>query len=432
MKKKILILLPYIPYPLNNGGNNAVFYMVDYLRNKHDISIGLDVRRHGIKAAPNPQKMEQVDCLKQLWPNVTFYLYEGQEEYPEEAFKQSLYCKIIKYIRMSFARKYKRSYIKWSGKHKEGDPIRAKSQLSSILPQYNPGYLNFINDITRKGFDIIQAEMYELLFLGYLFPQNVKKIFIHHELRFIRVQNEMSLFKKISPYDIIAYEEAKALELSALQQYDRIVTLTQKDKDILSGYIPGEKITVSPANVVHPENGLPFKTCHDFVFIGNGSHYPNQDALVWFTHEILPLIRQKHLSAHVYIVGNWPKKTQESLSRHNPEIRFVGFIDNLPEFLSGKISLIPLRIGSGMRIKILDAIKAHSPFITTSKGVEGLPFRNGQECIIADQIHDFAQAMDELLRSPLMQQRLSEQAQKVFKEYYDPEKLCQKRNDIYI
>lgn len=82
----------------------------------------------------------------------------------------------------------------------KGDMARANSSLYNNIVSYNPGVLRFIKDISQQGFDIIQVEMYEYLYLGFILPKHVKKVFIHHELRFIRNKNEVALFKEQNPF----------------------------------------------------------------------------------------------------------------------------------------------------------------------------------------------------------------------------------------
>lgn len=426
---KILIWLPYIPYPLDSGGNKAIYSMIDHLRTEHHISIGLNIRSNGLRAKPKAYKKKLVDHLKKLWPEVTFYLYEGQ--YNEDAYTQGWMCKVLHFLQQSIARKYKRAYRKWSARHELGDVPRAKSLLSENAIQYNPGFLKFVKEISGKGFDVIQAEMYEYLFLGYLFPKNVKRIFIHHELRFIRLQNELALFHEPGENDLLAYEQEKASEIAALKEYDYIVTLTETDRKILSKHINKEQIITSPAAIITPDKQYTFSPCQDFVFVGSGEHEPNADGLKWFANEILPILRSKQVSIKLYIVGKWNEKQCQLYRKDFPEIIFTGFIDDLSQFLNGKISIIPIRMGSGMRIKIIEAVNAMSPFITTSKGVEGLTFQANSECFITDKATDFAEYMISLQNDIKQQQELTLKAYNKIKTYYNSNNLFTIRKQIY-
>lgn len=405
--------------------------MIDRLRTEHQVSIGLNIRSNGIKPHPQAHKKQLVEQLKQLWPEVTFYLYEGQPEYNEENYPQSHWCRILHRLQKSFARKHRRAYAQWSAKHESGDMARAKSVLDGQFTQYNPGFLKFVEDISRRGFDVVQAEMYEYLFLVYFFPCNVKRIFIHHELRFVRIQNELSLFRQQNGNDILTYEQIKATEISALQAYDQVVTLTEHDKTILSQYIDAKKLITSPAAIMMPDKKYEFRAGRDFVFVGSGDHEPNADGLRWFVDKILPVLKERQEEIKLYVVGKWNKK-QRLPYKNIPEITFTGFVDDLAQFINGKISIVPIRMGSGMRIKIIEAINAMSPFITTVKGVEGLNFQAESECLITNDAAEFAHYMLKLQNDVNQQQTLTLNAYNKVSAEYNMEHLYALRNQIYL
>ena len=432
--KSILIILPYLPYPLDCGGNNVIFSIIDQLRKDFNISIALNVRSHSLRAKPQEHSMKYANQLKERWKDVTFHLYYGQAEYSEEPFSQGVLCRMLRYIGQSVGRKYRRAYSTWSKHNLAGDIVRAKSLLTGQHITYNPGFVRFVKDIAQKGYDIIQVEMYEYLFLGYVLPKDVKKVFIHHELRFIRNKNELSLFKEQNPNDQLIYEQQKAAELAALSIYDHIITLTETDRSILAEYLPIEKITASPVNLsASPEqNDKEFCPCSEFVFVGSGSHYPNQDAMIWFASEILPLLREKMPQVRLHVVGRWSKKDKDVIPGNNPEIIFEGFVDDLSSFINGKISIIPLRIGSGLRVKILEAIEAKSPFITTMKGVEGLEFQPANDYLLAPESALFAESMARLAYDTDLQRSLAENAMQRKKELYSTEKLYEIRKNCYL
>lgn len=430
--KNVLVILPYIPFPLDCGGNNAIYFMIDGLRSKANISLLFDVRSHGLGKGASASKMKNIEALKQRFPNVTFYLYEGQDEHTHQKEKGNTCARILRFLGLSLLRKQKRIEAKWNQQNANGDPVRAKSQLYNALPQYDPGFLEYVTKTARQGWDVIQVEMYEYLFLGYLLPKDTYKVFVHHELRYVRNQNELGLFKAASCQDRMTCQQAKDIEMAALKQYDEILTLTDHDKGILEEEIPQMRITTSPVGMdVNGDTCQAFQAGTDFVFVGSGNHFPNQDALTWLADSVLPLIRQQEQSVKIYVVGRWSQKQSDALAKANPEIEFVGFVPDLTAFLNGKISIVPLRIGSGMRIKILDSIKANSPFVSTSKGSEGLPFRHNQECLIADDANAFAQAMLSIKQDNELQQSLSTGARVMFNQYLSPEVLLEKRLRVY-
>ena len=433
---KILYIIPYIPFPVNSGGSQAVFSLTNHVRKEHDVSILLYVH--------NSKDRENASRLQEKWPDVEFFLYEEKKDNTDDSELAGMSWKDRKtyrwydYLQHSMFRKKERlahkKQMMLAVSTGQGDLVRSQSTLFvNNTDMASHAFLNYVKQVSSLGFDAIQVEFYEYLPLVYILPPNVRKIFVHHEIRFIRCKNEMSLFKRVEPSDTILYEKEKAMELGALSAYDAIVTLTETDKQILSRYLDGDKITVSPAiTQTASYTPRPFSPASDLVFVGSGSHFPNMDAVLWFCREIVPKMknRMKHLPA-IYVVGIWDKKLVKSLTKFHPEVKFVGFVDDLQTFLNGKISIVPIRIGSGMRIKILDSIFAAAPIVTTSKGCEGLPMTDHRNCLIADDADAFAEAIERLQSDLRLQERLVKCAMNATDNILGEKRLVEKRLSVY-
>lgn len=109
----------------------------------------------------------------------------------------------------------------------------------------------------------------------------------------------------------------------------------------------------------------------------------------------------------------------------------VGYIKDLPSFLKGSIALVPIRIGSGMRMKILEAVSANIPFITTTKGVEGIDLLDKEEYLKADSGTEFADAIITLSQNTELQEKLVRQAKSKIKDIYNPSNMLERRFNIY-
>lgn len=424
---KILIITPFIPYPLDSGGNQAFFSMVNYLKDIHEISIIMPV---------NEWDKDNYLRIKGIWKNqVTLYPHDNSLfTKKEERYDSSLYLRFVTYLHESTGRKIRR-YIERRIQNIASRPekFRFHSTLFNQLPKFPEGFMQFIYDTSRKEkFDCIQVEFYSHFPFRMLLPENVKTVFVQHEIQFVRLANEMALFNKVTWNDRVLYERKKYEELAEMRSFDHIITLTETDKEILSAYIPAEKISVSPAVILQMDDDTVFSRCsNEFAFVGGCSHLPNLDAVVWFCNNIIPVLREKKFNFRLYVVGSWKKKLVKAFTRRFPELVFTGFVKDIKTFLSGKISIVPIRIGSGMRIKILEAINSMSPFITTSKGVEGQDFRNGEECIVADTAEAFAESMISLYSDVALQEKLAMQAKDKIRKSYDNTALLQRRAEIY-
>lgn len=414
--KSILIITPYLPYPLNTGGNQAQFQMIDQLRHHFNISILVIASKNG----------SDLDILKKKWEEVTFFEFNGDINNSKETLPVKL--KILSKLKKSFDRKI----LRWK-KESETDIVRQNSSFdNSIFHPLSQEYLAFINKTINGGhFDLVQVEFFELLSLAYLFTSNLNTLFIHHEPRWIRNQRTINLFERQELLDTYFINAAKGYEINALNHFKHIITLSSIDKTLLETEHISSQIHSSPP-IIQYNGGNDIKSepklRKKLLFLGGSNHFPNKDGMLWFGKEIAPLITESY---ELSITGSWDDKTKEKLISYVPSITFLGFVENLAEELSNSISIVPVRIGGGVRMKIIEAAQAKSPFITTSCGVEGLDFANNKECLIAENAIDFAKQVNLLLTDIDLQEKIAINAQQKIKNYYVNENPIQTRIDIY-
>lgn len=426
--KKILLIIPYIPYPLDSGGNQAFFNMVDYIRNKMDVSVLLHLKK--------TSHQKNIEALKELWPNVNFFVYGAiQDDRTLPPVRNPLYYKWLKKAQASINRKLRRQLIQVK-KGCEVDIARNKSVLPhSVFEPLETDYVNYVAEISRTGFDIIQVEFYELISLGYVLPDDVQTIFVHHELRYIRNENELLLFKKVTPEDQMLYQISRNFEKEALSKYKHVIALTETDQHLLTEFLQRENnIYASPAVVnknIKANTAFVPATTNRLTFVGSEDHYPNLDAVVWMCQEIIPRLRALGVHPVFQIIGKWRSTYVKNLCTRYPEVELTGYIEDIRSFMKGSIAVVPIRIGSGMRMKILDAISSKCPIITTTKGVEGLDFIHEKECLVADDPEMFANAIVRLLNDANLQQELALQASTKLQNQYQPEKMLEQRMAIY-
>lgn len=423
---KILLILSFIPLDKGSGGGQAIVNMLDYLRKHCELTITFPVRHHTLK---------DVEALQQKWPDVNLRPYKYWEDKHQEV-PFSYNPRFLRWKRkMDKARTHMIESF-FAHRPYSDDPaeiIRDSSMLmldESVNNTPVP-FMYFANKIAKEGFDIVQTEFLDYITLPYFLDKSIHKVFVHHELRYIRLENEVSLFpdKRITDRALLRYNKDK--EIAALLRYNDIIVLTEHDKEELSQYIPAERIHCSPA-AIPTDRQYDFKACgNHFVFVGSSTHYPNLDGFLWFTKEVIPELRKRMTNFTVSVVGAWDKKYAKLLSKEYHELKFEGFVDDLGSFLNGKITIVPIRIGSGMRMKIIDAINSKSPFITTTKGVEGQDFADSEQCLIRDDAWEFAQAMEALSMDQQMQQKLSESASDKLKSKYNYNEMLERRLEVY-
>jgi glycosyltransferase involved in cell wall biosynthesis len=151
----------------------------------------------------------------------------------------------------------------------------------------------------------------------------------------------------------------------------------------------------------------------------------------WFSTEVVKALRARGRMPKLYISGVWNDDIKASVTSAYPEAVFTGFVDDLSAFLNGKISIVPIRIGSGMRMKIIDSISASSPLVTTSKGCEGLPCSDNDNCLIADTADTFADAIIRMSDDEKLQEQCARKAISTLRTTLDAEKLLRLRMEFY-
>jgi len=129
----------------------------------------------------------------------------------------------------------------------------------------------------------------------------------------------------------------------------------------------------------------------DMVFCGSMDSLPNVDAVVYFLSEVLPLIRKRLPDATFTIAGRSPDARVLKAAQGLNGVTVTGKVDDIRPFLWGsKISIVPIRIGSGTRLKIYECMAAGLPVVSTTVGAEGLPYEDGKDIVIADGAPGFA------------------------------------------
>lgn len=437
---KILYIIPYIPYPLDSGGNQAFFNMVDAVRKQHDVSLLLYVHHH---------QQDAVKKLSKVWNNVELLCYSNRLAITSDSQqiqngcqmskKHEMQCRLFEYIQHSMERKIARRRRKYE--HQESrlhkfslsQFVRENSVLFSNATDLNDDFLNYVYTESHKGYDLIQVEFFEYLPLIYVLPSNVQTVFVHHELRYVRVENEMSLWGNVSAFDKMLYGKQKDAEISMLSKYNHIIVLTETDKALLAESLPEKHIYVSPALTNAGKEGAQksFLPCRDLVFVGGGDHFPNADGVLWFCTEVVPELKKMGEMPNLYVVGKWGNSIKKIIQYIYPDVQFMGFVDDLGDFINGKISVVPIRIGSGMRMKILDTISAKAPLVTTSKGCEGLPFVDGKDCLISDSATDFAKNINRLVNDVKLQECTVESSSNKLHSILDSKKLLATRMAFY-
>lgn len=401
--KRILLIEQFIPYPLTNGGAQAVFNGIRAIKDDYEVYVmflwnqGTDRLNafaeaigRGVKVLPNLPKPAPVHLPFKNRLALSMYYRTGSDRlFPPDPFKE---------------------------------------KTTEHLPDER--FLEYVNKIiSQYRIDVVQIEMPPLMSIVLSLPSNVKKIYVHHELRFERNRLELIALGS-NLYRQSAVEINKLLEIGLLNKYDAIVTLSPVDKQKLIAAGVNKPVFQSFATVRTPKVYDPSTEGSKVItFVGPEFHVPNKDGIDWFLDECWSKLLSKDNSYIFRIVGNWNADTIKSVQEKYANIEFLGFVDDLNSVLHNTVMIVPIRIGSGIRMKILEAAAAGVPFVSTTVGAEGLPFTDGQDCFITDDPDKFIDDIL-LLRDEKLMSQFVYKAHRIVEERYSASALRKNRTDI--
>ncbi len=224
---------------------------------------------------------------------------------------------------------------------------------------------------------------------------------------------------------------AKTLEISYLNKFDHIITLSSTDSQKLRDAGVTTKIHNSFATIKTSDINAPKSdNFHELTFVGPDNHIPNVVGIQWFLDNCWQQLLQADPNYHLTIIGKWSEDNITSFTSQYQNVSFAGFVDVLKSALQNTIMIVPITIGSGIRMKIQEASSLGVPFISTSVGAEGIPVESGRHCLIADTSEDFVNAILQM-KDDNLRQKFIRNAHLMVKEHYSLDALRKNRLDFY-
>ncbi|MGH9471232.1 MAG: glycosyltransferase [Terriglobales bacterium] len=161
------------------------------------------------------------------------------------------------------------------------------------------------------------------------------------------------------------------------------------------------------------------------VFVGAMDWLPNSDGVVWFVREVLPLIHREEPDCQVIFAGRQPGKQLLALASTDARIQVTGTVPDIRPYLWGAaVSIVPLHVGGGTRLKIFESMAAGLPVVSTSVGAEGLPVRDGIEIRIADNAQAFADGCLGLLQDAKLRRAITAAASELIQSRFSWETVA--------
>ena len=294
-RRNILIITAIFPYPLRSGGAQAQFSLLNELRKQHNITIMFNQDRINT--------IENMNKLSELWPEVRFIPYMFRTQMLNLRFMFNM-------IRRGF-----QTYFT-----PDSERFRIDRAIRSVSIYQSRRLERFINRVIDEyDIDIVQTEFYPTIGLVSCLPDKVRKVFIQHEIHFIKNERMFSGMH-LTRREIRRNEASRQFEIASLNAYDVVVTLTAKDKQVLEENGVRSRIYVSPAAIVSADK--PYLEYDGRVtFLGANTHIPNQEGVKWLIEEVIPLLKSDVKPLLDLIGKGWEgqhrwRKESEKKSQH--------------------------------------------------------------------------------------------------------------------
>jgi len=410
---RILIATPHLPWPLSSGGNAAQFSTLKCLAQDHQFTL--------VAPVYNQAGLDNAHQLQSQLPQVVVRaVFCGKPTPPKPRL-------VIRAARAALG--LGRRCLSPSG-----GPARPATGEGALVYPFAPlpdKLIHALEDELGKGVDICQAEFASFMPLGAWFPRHIPKLFVHHQIHYIYAER-FARTHGADPHTRYLQAVMHTQELAFLRQFQGIITFSEEDRRALLPELAPERLFTSPFPLPSDMEAAASPAASfdgRFLFLASEENPPNRDALKWLLAEIWPEIRQQLPSAHLVVVGYWSEAAQADYAA--PGVRFAGFVSDLAATLRGGIMLVPLRVGSGIRVKIMAALAQGVPVVSTTVGSEGMPLRDGKELLVRDGASEFAQASAQLARDPDLWRKLSAAGRLAMVRHYSPGQVRQRRNEIY-
>ena len=232
------------------------------------------------------------------------------------------------------------------------------------------------------------------------------------------------------------YQKNLIKEANLLNKFDRIIVNSQQEIDILSAYIPEDKLVLIPhllEETVNLKDLIPYN-CREFnydlLFVGTG-RIPNLNAINFFLQDIFPYIVELKPDVTLALVGSIGRVVQipSQLAKNVVNLDYVE--DLAAVYLHSRINICPLLKGAGTKVKLQEALAYGLPIVTTQVGASGLKLEDRVDAYIIDEPQIFASNILDLLNNKQRCQELSAAARLTFQRHYAKEQIYQKLDRLF-
>jgi glycosyltransferase involved in cell wall biosynthesis len=228
------------------------------------------------------------------------------------------------------------------------------------------------------------------------------------------------------------HRKMRRFERAALTEFDVVVAISERDARLFRDEYGLSRVATIPTGVdldyfqfSAPAGSVAAEPL--VAFTGSMDSRANVNGVEWFIDRVWPRIAAAQPRARCVIVGKNPPESLVVRARSAARnIEFTGFVDDVrPHMRSADVSVIPLLVGGGTRIKAYEAMAMGIPIVSTTLGVEGLPLCHGKHLLVADEAEAFADRVVELIANPALRGAIAESARRLVEENFGAARVAQ-------
>jgi sugar transferase (PEP-CTERM/EpsH1 system associated) len=305
----------------------------------------------------------------------------------------------------------------------------------SVLAHRSGLYQRRVSEILKtERIDVIHVDT---IALSQFVPQECRTpvVLTHHNIESQLMERRASVEKGALAKWYLRREtdKLKSYEATLVRRYDVNIVVSRQDEETLLHMAPGLRTMIVPNGVdveyftLDPEQEGPA-----LIYTGGMNMFANRDAVLFFLNDIWPLIREQEASVRFFAVGQDPPKELKDFAARDPRVVITGYVTDIrPLVRKSSVYVVPLRVGGGTRLKVLDAMAMGKAMVSTSIGCEGIDLRPGEHLVLADTPEEFAKETVALLADKARRLRLGRAARSLVEERYSWRIIGQKLFDAY-
>jgi len=224
----------------------------------------------------------------------------------------------------------------------------------------------------------------------------------------------------------------RALEARIVRRYDKVVVVSEADRAAL-GDSSNVHVIPNGVDAGRFRFGLEGRKPDSIVFSGNMSYFPNVDAAEWFAAKVLPLILEKRPQTEFVVAGANPHHRLRRIAEGNPAVVLTGFVPKMEDVLASMtIAVAPMRSGTGIQNKVIEAMASGLPVVASTFALGGLRVQDGRELLVARNEQEFADAVIGLLADPEKRMEIARHARAYVEREHSWQGSVEQLEDVFL